>query len=64
MLLTLAEVARRLGVSAPTARKIVRQMPAVNIGRSTRYPLEAVLEFANSGTIPAPAKSLSDAVRN
>lgn len=56
MLITLAEVARRLGVSVPIARRIVRQIPAIDIGRSTRYPLEAVLEFAKSGKPHAPTE--------
>jgi excisionase family DNA binding protein len=52
MLLTLAEVARRLGVSVPTARKIVRQIPAVRVGSRLRYPAEGVNEYARTGETP------------
>ena len=39
--LTLNEVARRLGISAPTARKL--NIPTVRVGKRDRY-LEAALE--------------------
>ncbi len=51
MLLSLAEVARRLGVSEPTARKIVREWPSVRAGKRLLYPAAAVVSFANSGTV-------------
>jgi excisionase family DNA binding protein len=57
MLLTLAEVARRLGVSAPTARKVVRQIPAVRVGARLRYLDSAVEEYAKTGTMPARQES-------
>lgn len=55
MLLTLAEVARRLGVSAPTARKIARQIPSVRVGERLRYSVEALAEYAKTGDRPKAA---------
>jgi excisionase family DNA binding protein len=48
-LLTLAEVARRLGVSEKTASVIAKSLPAVRVGKRNRYPADAVAEFAKSG---------------
>jgi hypothetical protein len=53
MLLTLNEVARRLGLDADAARKIVRKLPAVNINRQRLYPVEDVMEFAKSAKLHA-----------
>ena len=49
MLLTLAEMARRLGVSEKTARIIAKDLPAVRVGKRNRYPADAVAEFAKTG---------------
>jgi len=49
-LLTLAEVARRLGISEKTARVVVRELPAVRVGKRNRYPADAVAVFANAAT--------------
>lgn len=49
MLLTLAEIARRLGVSPKTARQIVKTLPSVRVGKRLRYNAAAVEEFAKSG---------------
>jgi len=54
MLLTLAETARRLGVSEKIAREIVRTLPSVRIRKRLRYPAEAVAEFAKSGSMTVP----------
>lgn len=51
MLLTLAETARRLGVSEKTARQIVKDLPAVRVGKRYRYPADAVAAFANTPTV-------------
>jgi hypothetical protein len=40
--LTLVEVARRIGVSEPTARRIVADWPTVRVGGRKRYPSEAL----------------------
>ena len=53
MLLTLAEVARRLGLSEKTAREVAKGLPSVVVGKRKRYPAEAVAEFAKSGNVPA-----------
>ena len=53
MLLTLAEMARRLGVSEKTARLIAKDLPSVRVGKRNRIPSEAVAEFAKSGHAPA-----------
>ncbi len=52
-LLTLAEVARRLGISEKTARVVARELPAVRVGKRNRYPEDAVAVFANTAT-PTP----------
>jgi excisionase family DNA binding protein len=52
-LLTLAEVARRLGISEKTARVVARELPAVRVGKRNRYPADAVAAFANTAT-PTP----------
>jgi excisionase family DNA binding protein len=57
MLLTLAEVARRLGVSDKTARGIVKDLPAVRVGKRNRYPADAVAAFGRAVT-PAPTVSI------
>ncbi len=53
MLLTLAETARRLGISEKTAREIVRDFPAVKVGKRFRYPADAVAAFAQTPTLPS-----------
>jgi excisionase family DNA binding protein len=50
-LLTLAEVARRLGVSEKTARLVAKDLPAVRVGKRNRYPAEAVALFAKTPTL-------------
>jgi RNA polymerase sigma factor (sigma-70 family) len=52
MLLTLAEVSRRLGVSEKTGREIVKGFPAVRVGKRNRYPADAVAAFARTATVP------------
>jgi excisionase family DNA binding protein len=48
--LTLHEVARYLGVSDSTIRKIVPELPgAVKINRRVRYQEEAIQRFVQSG---------------
>lgn len=49
MLLTLEQVARRLGVSDKTARKLAPQLPSVLIGKRYRYPEDGVTAFINAG---------------
>lgn len=51
MLLTLAEVARRLGVSAPTARLIVRDLPAVRVGSRLRYSEDVIAGYAKTAAV-------------
>ena len=50
MLLTLSEVARRLGVSQKLARQIVKDenFPVVSVGKRLRYPADAVSRFARA----------------
>jgi excisionase family DNA binding protein len=50
MLLTLAEVARRLGLSEKTAREVLRDLPSVRVGKRFRWNSDAVAEFAKSGS--------------
>lgn len=50
-LLTLAEMARRLGVSEKTARVIAKDLPAVRVGKRNRYPADAVAAFAKAATV-------------
>lgn len=52
LLLTLAETARRLGISEKMARLIVRDLPAVKVGKRNRYPADAVAAFASTATVP------------
>ena len=49
MLLTLTDVALRLGVSQPTARKIAKGLPVIYVGTRKRYNEDSVVEFAKSG---------------
>jgi len=49
-LLTLAELARRLGLSEKTARAVARELPAVRVGKRYRYPEDAVAAFARTPT--------------
>jgi excisionase family DNA binding protein len=56
-LLTLAEVARRLGVSEKTARVIAKGLPAVRVGKRLRYPADGVDAFARTATVAALAQS-------
>lgn len=49
-LLSLSQVARQLGLSDPTARKIAPQLPgAVRLNKRIRYREDAILEFIQSG---------------
>ena len=50
-LLTLIEVARRLGVSEKMARKLVQEFPGVNVGKRIRYPESAIHEFIARGGV-------------
>ncbi len=54
MLLTLAEVARRLGVSEKMARKVVQEFPGVHVGKRTRYPESAIHGFIARGGSARP----------
>ena len=48
--ITLAEVARRLGVSIPTVRKMADQLPgSVTINRRVRYLEESIAQFVAAG---------------
>ena len=48
MLLTLSEVARRLGVSQKLARQIAKDenFPVVSVGKRLRYPADVISRFA------------------
>jgi RNA polymerase sigma factor (sigma-70 family) len=48
-LLTLAEVARRLGLSEKTAREVAKQFPTVKVGKRIRYREDALAEFIARG---------------
>jgi hypothetical protein len=49
-LISLAECARQLGISEPTARKIASQIPgAVRINKRLRYRSDSVAEFIAAG---------------
>lgn len=49
-LLTLSEVARRLGVSEKTARQIRSELPgAVRIGQRVKYREDSLAEFIGRG---------------
>jgi excisionase family DNA binding protein len=48
-LLTLAEVARRLGVCDKTARKVVQQLPTVRVGKRVRYRSDVLENFVERG---------------
>jgi predicted site-specific integrase-resolvase len=49
-LLTLSQVARRLGVSEKTARQFKSELPGVVlIGRRVKYTEEAIAEFVRRG---------------
>jgi len=50
MTLTLSEVARRLGISAATARKL--NLPSVLIGKRYRYPEAGLTEFIRGNCRP------------
>jgi excisionase family DNA binding protein len=50
MLLTLSAVARYLGISEKTARVIVRDLPAVRVGKRYRYSSEIVESLTKSVT--------------
>jgi excisionase family DNA binding protein len=56
-LLTLAEVARRLGVSEKTARVIAKGLPAVRVGKRLRYPADGVDAFAKAATVGPTGQS-------
>ncbi len=49
MLLTLAEVARRLGVSEKMARVLVKDFPSVSTGKRLRYPESEIAAFVERG---------------
>ena len=54
MLLTVADIARRLGISEKAGRKLVQNLPAVRIGKRDRYPEAALAEYiARGGCRPA-----------
>ena len=53
-LLTLAEMARRLGVSEKTARVIAASLPAVRVGKRNRYPEDAIAAFASGSAYKQP----------
>ena len=53
-LLTLAALARKLGLSEKTARTIVKDLPAVRVGKRNRYPADAVAAFAATATRSTP----------
>jgi len=55
MLLTLTQVAGRLGVSEKTARMIARDLPSVRVGKRSRYLAEEVEKFVRSMEVPAPS---------
>lgn len=61
MLLTLSEVARRLGVGEKAAREIAKSLPRVRVGKRDRFPESAVIAFANPQTKdkPGPGRDLS-----
>jgi predicted site-specific integrase-resolvase len=49
-LLTLAEVARRLGVSEKTARQFKSELPGVvRVNRRVKYTEDAITEFIRRG---------------
>lgn len=50
MLLTMADIARRLGVSQKIAREIAQTLPGIKVGRRIRYSEEAVTAFVKSGS--------------
>jgi len=60
-LLSLCQVARQLGISDPTCRKIAAQLPgAVRISKRVRYREDAILEFVQQGGFGAkPATPVS-----
>jgi excisionase family DNA binding protein len=61
MLLTLTQVAGRLGVSEKTARMIARELPSVRVGKRSRYLSEEVEKYVRSMEVPAPASNAIDA---
>jgi excisionase family DNA binding protein len=50
MLLTLSAVARYLGISEKTARVVVKDLPAVRVGKRYRYSSEIVESLTKSVT--------------
>lgn len=50
MLLTLAEAARRLGLSEKTARDVLREVPSVRVGKRFRWNSDAIAEFSKRGS--------------
>jgi hypothetical protein len=57
MLLSLAETARRLGVSEKTCRGIVKDWPVVRVGKRNRYLAETVAAFARSATVASDGRT-------
>jgi hypothetical protein len=53
-LLRLSEVSVRLGVCEQTARRIVREWPAVLVGKRRRWPEESVIGFLERGGCSSP----------
>lgn len=45
MLITLAEAARRIGVSEKHARKLLKDLPMVQVGKRRRYSASAVNHY-------------------
>jgi predicted DNA-binding transcriptional regulator AlpA len=54
-LVTLTELAQRLGVSLNTARRIRTQLRPVRIGRHIRYPESEISEFILRGGMRPPS---------
>ena len=57
MLLSIEGVARRLGVCEKTARTMVRDLPAVKIGKRRRYAAATVDDFVKRSTLPPLAET-------
>lgn len=52
MLLTLSELSRRLGLSEPTTRRLVKDWPAIRIGKRRRWPQSEMEKFVRSAVRP------------
>jgi len=49
MLLTIAEISRRLGISEKAGRELVQHLPAVRVGKRNRYKESALQDFIARG---------------